>query len=103
MSQTSEIKCPACGQWNQGNNRMDETCTQCNSYLDPTRVEHAREQVLYEANRKKSDFLVVKEGDETIVEIFKIFMTPIRTATYYGVGLIFIVVAIALVVFGMVV
>jgi len=101
MSQVSEIKCPHCGQWGQWNSKIDETCAHCTAYLDPVRLSQEKERVFYEQNRKKSDFLIVKESDETIVQIFKIFMTPIRTATYYGVGLIFVVVAILLVVFGL--
>lgn len=103
MSQTSEIKCPECGQWSQWASKIDETCVHCGANLEPERLQYATERMHYEANRKKSDFLVVKDSDETIVEIFKIFLSPIRYATYYGVALIFVAVAIMLVVFGLIV
>jgi hypothetical protein len=103
MSQVSLIKCPHCVKWGQWTGKVDEKCQYCNEYLDPERLQYTTERVQYEENRKKSDFLVVKDSDETIVQIFKIFLTPIRTATYYGVGLIFLVVALMLVVFGLIV
>ena len=73
MSQVNEIKCPDCGAWNQSTGTVDAKCVSCGAYLEPERVAHAEEVKIAES-RKGSYYLKINDNDETITQIFKIFM-----------------------------
>jgi hypothetical protein len=101
MSQVNEIKCPDCGAWNQSTGVVDAKCVSCGAFLEPERVAHAEEVKLAEA-RKGSYYLVINENDETITQIFKIFINSVRWGAYYLVMLFFLIVAGALLIWGIV-
>jgi hypothetical protein len=101
MSQINEIKCPACGQWGQWTGKIDEKCEHCGGLLNPERFLYVEESRINEENQKKNDYFLVKDSDETIVQLFKIFLNPVRWGAFYGGAFVFILVAIMLVVFGM--
>ena len=100
MSLVNEIKCTKCGHWNQSTGKTDARCVNCGEYLEPERFSHASEIALANAN-VKDDYFVVKDSDETITQIFKLFMNPLRWGSYYIALLFFILVAGMLIVFGL--
>lgn len=101
MSQVSEIKCPGCGEWNTGTGKVDATCVKCNEYLEPELVTHEEEKKAAEA-QKQNYYMVIKDTDETIVQIFKLFINSVRWGAYYVVMLFFIFITVLLVIVGVV-
>jgi hypothetical protein len=101
MSQVSEVKCPVCGQWNKSTGRVDETCKACGGYLEPERFAHNQEVKIAEAGNGNY-YLTIKDTDETIVQIFKMFINSIRWSAYYVAMLFFIIMVIILAIFGLV-
>jgi hypothetical protein len=97
----NEIKCPECGAWNQSTGMVDAKCTSCHEYLEPERVVHAEEMKIAEA-RRENYYLVVNDNDETLTQIFKIFVNSIRWSAYYMVMLFFIFVASIIFIIGLI-
>jgi hypothetical protein len=102
MSQVSEIKCPTCGKWSNWTNKIDEKCPHCNSYLDPERHKYAEEmRVTAEAMRQNS-YLLVKDTDDPVIQMGKQFTNWLRWTTFYGISVIYFVIALMIIVFGIV-
>jgi hypothetical protein len=102
MSQKSEIKCSNCGKWSVWTGKMDEKCPDCGAYLDPGRYHYAEEhKITYEKNRK-SGYLVIHKTDDPIIKILKEFTNWLRWGTFYGISIIYIVIAIAIILYGVV-
>jgi hypothetical protein len=99
MSLVSEIKCPECGHWSQSTGKADAKCSNCGAHLEPERFSHETTTAFANAN-KKDDYFVVKDSDETITQIFKLFMNPLRWGSYYVALLFFILIAGMLAIFG---
>jgi len=102
MSQKSEIKCPNCGQWSVWLGNRDAKCPHCGAYLDPGRYQHAEEQkITYEKNRK-AGYLVIHKTDDPIIKILKEFVNWIRWGTFYGISIIYVVIAVMIILYGLV-
>lgn len=99
MSQTSEIKCPHCGKWSESTGNVDATCNACGHYIEPERHAHGEERKIAIA-QQGNYYLVIKDSDETITEIFKMFINSIRWSAYYMVMLFFIIVGAMIFIFG---
>ncbi len=102
MSQVSEIKCPACGKWSDRTGKIDEKCPHCHAYFDPGRVKYAEELKIHAENTKKNSYLVIKETDDPVMQIIKQFVNWLRWGTYYGISVIYMVIALMVVVFGLI-
>jgi hypothetical protein len=100
MSLVSEIKCPNCGKWSTWTGKVDDTCAACGKHLEPQLFLRESERKLAAANNKE-DYFVVKESDETITQLFKIFMNPLKWGSFYVALLFFILVAGVLMIFGL--
>jgi len=101
MSQVSEVKCPECGQWNKSTGKVDEKCAGCNEYLEPERFAHAEAVKISEAGNG-SYYLTIRDTDETIVQIFKMFINSVRWGAYYIAMLFFVFIVLLLAIFGLV-
>lgn len=97
----NEIKCPECGAWNQSTGMVDAKCTSCQEYLEPERVAHEEVKKIDEA-RRVNYYLEVKDSDETLTQIFKIWVNSIRWTAYYMVMLFFIFVASIIFIIGII-
>ena len=102
MSQISEIKCHSCGQWSNWTSRIDEKCPHCGAYLDPGRLQYAEEnRVNMERNRKNS-YLVINKDDDPIVQMGKQFVNWLRWTTFYGISVIYVIIALMVIVYGLI-
>jgi hypothetical protein len=102
MDQVSEIKCPACGKWSEWTGKIDEKCPYCHAHLDAGRLQYAEENRIKSENSKKNSYLVIKNTDDPVLQILKQFINWLRWGTYYGISVMFFVIAIMVVVFGLV-
>jgi hypothetical protein len=102
MSQVSEIKCPGCGKWSEWTGKVDARCPHCGAYLEPGRFQHAEDLKVNLEKSRKSGFLVVKSTDDPIVRIFKEFVNWIRWTTFYGISVIYFIIAFMVIVYGLV-
>jgi len=102
MSQVSEIKCPVCGKWSKWTNKIDERCPGCGAHLDPSRLQYAEEKRITTETQRQNSYLVVKESDDPLVQMGKQFVNWLRWATFYGISVIYVVIAIAVILFGLV-
>jgi hypothetical protein len=100
MSQISEVKCANCGQWSTWTGKVGERCPHCNQYLEPGRVLYAEEKRLITERNRDAGYLVIHENDDPIIKILKEFVNWIRWGTFYGISVIYIVIAIAIVLYG---
>jgi methionyl-tRNA synthetase len=101
MSLVNEIKCPHCEAWNQSTGMVDAKCANCSEYLEPARVEHEEEKRLAAA-RNENYYLKINDNDETLTQLFKIFVNSVRWSAYYAVMLFFIFVAGILLIVGII-
>lgn len=101
MSQVSEIKCPVCGEWSKWTGKIDEKCPHCNDYFDAGRVRYAEQIRLTTEMHRKNSYLIIKETDDPIVQMFKQFTNWLRWGTYYGISVIYFVIALVIVAFGL--
>jgi hypothetical protein len=101
MSQVSEIKCPHCGEWNQLSGNIDDKCTHCSKHLEPERFMHESEKRLTEDANKKKDFYVLRDSDETITQLYKMFVNSFRAGAYYVMLLFAIFIAVLITIFGL--
>ncbi len=99
MSQVNEIKCPHCGHWSQSTGNVDAKCPVCHELLEPERLAHEEEVKKAEA-RKKGYYLVINDSDETLTQIFKLFINSVRWSAYYMVMLFFIIIAVVMAIAG---
>jgi len=102
MSQVSEIKCPNCGEWNKWTDKVDDKCKACGEYLEPGRFVRAEEIKKIKAANKKNEYFVMKDSDETIVQLYKLFLNSILWGSYYVVMLFFIFIAGMLLIVGLI-
>ncbi len=102
MSQVSEIKCPVCGKWSNWTGKVDETCPNCNAHLDPGHLQYAEERKRNAESIKKDSYLIVKDTDDTIVQMGKQFIGWLKWGTFYGISVIYFFIAFMIVVFGLV-
>ncbi|HEY4323799.1 MAG TPA: hypothetical protein VGN20_07425 [Mucilaginibacter sp.] len=101
MSQISEIKCPHCGKWSTGTGKTDEKCPHCHEYLNPVRVQYLEENRVKTETNKKNNFLVINENDDPIIQMFKQFINWLAWTTFYGISVIYIVIALMVIVYGL--
>jgi predicted amidophosphoribosyltransferase len=102
MSKLSEIKCPVCGKWSEWTGKMDERCPHCNAHLDPGRLQYAEEQRINIEKNKENSYLVLKDTDDPIVQMFKQFVHWLRWATFYGISVVYIIIAVMVILYGLV-
>ena len=102
MSQISEIKCPVCGKWSKWTTKVDEKCPHCHSYFDAGRLKYAEENRVKTENARANSYLIIKDTDDPIVQMFKQFLNWLRWATFYGISVIYFVIAIVVVLYGLV-
>lgn len=101
MSQVSEIKCPNCGEWSKSTDKVDEKCMNCGEYLEPERLSHESEKRLLAGADKTQSYYLIKDSDETIVQLFKLFINSFMWGSYYTMLLFFIFITALLVAFGL--
>jgi len=102
MSQLSEIKCPTCEKWSTWTNKIDAKCPYCNSYLDPARYKYQEDLRHTTEMMKQNSYLVIKETDDPIIQMGKQFTNWLRWTTFYGISVIYFVIALMIIVFGLV-
>src|ERR1700722_9192987 len=102
MSQISEIKCPSCGKWSEWTSKIDEKCPHCGAHLDPGRLHYAEQTKMNTEKAKQNSYLVINKADDPIINILKQFVNWLRWTTFYGISVIYFVIAIMVVVFGLV-
>ena len=101
MSQVSEIKCSVCGKWSKWTSKVDERCPNCNAHLDPGRLQYAEQNRINAETNRKNSYLVIKESDDPVVQMFKQFTNWLMWTTFYGISVIYFVIVIMVVVFGL--
>lgn len=101
MSLASEIKCPHCGAWSQSTGMVDAKCPACGKYLEPELLLHEKEKKIVDDTNREKDFYVLKDSDETIVQLYKMFVNSFRLGSYYTILLFFIFISVLLVAFGL--
>jgi hypothetical protein len=101
MSQVSEIKCPSCGQWCKWTGKIDERCPNCHECLDPGRLQYAEEKKINTERSKTATYLVIKDTDDPIVQMFKQFINWLGWTTFYGISVIYFIIAIMVVIYGL--
>jgi len=97
-----EIKCPHCGQWSNWTSKIEETCPHCGEHLDPGRFHYAEEQKVIYARNRKDGFMVIKGDDDPIIKILKEIVNWVRWTTFYGISVIYIVIAVMVILYGLV-
>ncbi|BAU54027.1 hypothetical protein [Mucilaginibacter gotjawali] len=102
MSQVSEIKCPVCGKWSKWTGKIDETCPYCQAHLDPGRFRYAEDKRINTETNLKNSYLVISETDDPVVQMGKQFVNWLRWTTFYGVSVVFFIIAILLILFGLI-
>lgn len=100
MSQTTEVKCPNCGQWSKWTDQVDEKCPHCGAYFNSSRVLYAEEKRAITDRNRHAGYLVIKEDDDPVIKILKEFVNWIRWGTFYGISVIYIIIAVAIVLYG---
>jgi endogenous inhibitor of DNA gyrase (YacG/DUF329 family) len=101
MSQVNEIKCPVCGEWSKWTSKIDERCPNCHEYLDAGRFRYAEEKRINAESNRKNSYLIIKDTDDPVVQMFKQFVNWLRWTTFYGISAIYFVIAIMIIVFGL--
>ena len=101
MSQLSEIKCQACGQWSSWASKIDEKCPKCGAYLDPGRFQYAEEPRMVAERDKESRELYLKDTHDPIMLMIKQFIHWLRWGTFYGISVIVFIIAIMIIVYGL--
>jgi len=103
MSQVSEIKCPVCGKWSNWTSKIDERCPNCDAQLNPGRFQYEEEKKINTERAQKDSYFIVKDTDDTIVQMAKQFINWLRWGTFYGLSVIYFFIAFMIIVFGLVV
>lgn len=102
MSQVSEIKCPVCGKWSNWTSKIDERCPNCYEQFDPGRFKYAEEKRINTEMIQKNSYLIIRDTDDPIMQMAKQFINWLRWATFFGMSVIYFVIAIMIVLFGLV-
>jgi len=102
MSQITEIKCPVCGKWSSWTDKTAEKCPHCNAQFEPGRLQYAREKKLNDERALKDSYLLINDSDDTIVEMSKEFLNFLRWTTFYGMTIIYIIIAAMIIIFGLI-
>ena len=102
MSNVSEIKCPTCGEWGNWTSKIDERCTNCGEQLDPRRYAYEEDRRVTTERIKNESYLIIKDTDDPIVQMFKQFVNWLKWATFYGISEIYFVIAIIIILYGLV-
>jgi|SRR6185312_1550643 len=101
MSQLSEIKCPICGKWCEWTGKMDEKCPNCGALLDAGRYQYAEEQRINAERDKKTSDQFMKDTNDPILLMIKQFIHWLRWTTFYGISVIFFIIAAMIVLYGL--
>jgi hypothetical protein len=101
MSQVSEIKCSVCGKWCKWTSKIDEKCPNCGAYLDPGRLQYAKENKITAERDRENSYMLTKDTDDPIVQMLKQFINWLRWGTFYGISVIVFIVAIMVILFGL--
>ncbi|OCX54646.1 hypothetical protein BEL04_10490 [Mucilaginibacter sp. PPCGB 2223] len=102
MSQLSEIKCPVCAQWSNWTGKVDAKCPHCGAQLEPEHLKYEQEKKARTEQTKESSYLIIKDTDDTIVQMGKQFVNWLRWSTFFGISVIYFFVALMILVFGVV-
>lgn len=102
MSQVNEIKCPVCGKWSNWTGKINETCPHCGAQLDPEHFKYAEETRMRTEQTKKGSYLIIKDTDDTIVQMGKQFVNWLRWGTFYGIAVIYFFIAAMILIFGVI-
>ena len=101
MSQVSEIKCPVCEKWSNSTGKMDERCPNCNTQYNAGRLQYVEENRVNAIRMKENSYFVIKDTDDPIMQMFKQFTNWLRWATFYGISVIYVAIALMIIVFGL--
>ncbi|MDP9076797.1 MAG: hypothetical protein M3O71_05185 [Bacteroidota bacterium] len=99
---SSEIKCPVCEKWSIRTGKIDDRCPNCNEQFDAVRLQYAEENRINAEKIKKDSYLIIKEGDDPVVQMFKEFVNWLRWATFYGISVIYVAIAVMIIVYGLI-
>jgi hypothetical protein len=102
MSQLSEIKCPVCGQWSESTSKIDAQCPHCHAYFQPGRVQYEEERKIKTELARKNSYLIIKENEDPLVVMGKQFINWLRWTTFYGISVMYFLIAIIVVLYGLV-
>jgi hypothetical protein len=97
-----EIKCPHCGKWSNRAGTIDERCPYCDHHLEPGRFRYAEEQKMMAQRNRQEGFMVIKKDDDPIVKILKEIVNWVRWTTFYGISVIYIIIAVIVILYGLV-
>ena len=100
MSQISEVKCPSCGTWSKWTGEAGETCPHCNARFNPGRYEYEQERKII-TERNKHGLMVINKDDDPLVQMFKQFVNWLRWTTFYGISIIWFIIAFIVVLYGL--
>jgi len=102
MSHVSEIKCPVCRKWSNWTGKTGERCPHCDAQFDPGRLQYEKEKKVNAEQTLKDSYLIIKDTDDTIVQMSKEFMNFLRWTTFYGMSIIYIIIAAMIIIFGLI-
>jgi endogenous inhibitor of DNA gyrase (YacG/DUF329 family) len=100
MSQVKEIKCPVCAKWSNWTGKTDERCPHCGAQLDPAISQYAEEKRITKERIQEPSYLVIKDTDDTIVQMAKQFINWLKWTTFYGLSVIYLVIGVMIIIFG---
>jgi predicted amidophosphoribosyltransferase len=101
MSQISEIKCPVCEKWCNWTGKIDEKCPNCGAHLNPARFQYEEERRVNTERNRENNFLVIKDTEDPIVQMLKQFINWLGWTTFYGISVIYFVIAIMVILYGL--
>ena len=102
MSQVSEIKCPSCGKWSTWTGKVGNACPYCHAHFNPARLEYEEQRKLTTERNKENSYLIIKPTDDPLVQMFKQFVNWLRWGTFYGISVIYVLIGIVVVLYGLV-
>jgi len=76
-------------------------CPNCDAYLEPGRFLYAEEKKINKESARKNSYLLIKETDDPVVQMLKQFVNWVRWTTFYGISVIYFVIAILVVLYGL--
>ncbi|MFI5162228.1 MAG: hypothetical protein ACHQHN_13190 [Sphingobacteriales bacterium] len=97
-----EIKCPHCSKWSNRIGAIDERCPYCDQHFEPGRFRYAEEQKVMAQRSRQDGFMVIKKNDDPIVKILKEIANWVRWTTFYGISVIYIIIAFIVILYGLV-
>jgi predicted amidophosphoribosyltransferase len=102
MSQVSEIKCPVCEKWCNWTGKTDEKCPNCGELLDPEGFRYEEEKKILIEKSQYNRYLIIKDTDDTIVQMAKQFINWLKWTTFYGLSIVYVALGIIIVMFGLI-